>query len=139
MAKTGGVVDTMADYIAVRLDETYYYSIAAEDKPYITKIYGVYVYDPNEQTYCGELQPSYWLERVYDTIEFSDTLLALVESEQDLIIDRLSERYENCTEDTSMYMHCRTVDGLDSTNKKEYVDFETLEDMVEYIRGNCPF
>lgn len=119
------------DAMAIYLDETRHYNIAAEDRPFIEKIIGVYVLDTNEHTYCCEITPSHWCEHVYDSVVTTyDT--------PDDVRDRLDEQYAHCGSD-GMYLHVSSVDRLPTDQKRTYGVCEDLDEAREYFQGNCPF
>lgn len=122
----------MNGFKAVALDVTADYNIDPNDRPYITKILDVFVFDSGEHTYCCEGTPSYWLEPLYTTIHFA-------ENTPDDIRDRLDDKY--CHEATDgCYVHVSQVAAMsDQVNLPARVLAETLEDAREYWQGNCPF
>lgn len=119
---------TQSDFHAVALDETRYCRIDAADAPYIDRIFGVYVYDAAEYTYCCELMPSHWLEPVYTTVHCKpDT--------PDDIREALQEKYAHCGMD-GYYMHVRSVP---TTERVRYGKADSIDDVREYYQGNCPW
>ena len=100
MAKSKKVSDS--DFYAVAFDETKDYNIDPSDKRYIKAIFGVYIFDKNSHTYAAELTPSYWLEPVYTTIDFTDSDLEMR--------DHLDQKYAHEGME-GMYVHVHTLDA----------------------------
>jgi hypothetical protein len=100
------------DFRVIGIDETRHYNIPEEDRPYIDKILGVYLYDKNEVTRLCEFTPSYFLRHLYDTIVLTE------EGHSDSWLgDRLEQAYCYCESD-DIYMHCSDVDLLETQVKK---------------------
>lgn len=97
------------DARVVALDETRYYSIDEQDKPYIKEIRAMYMYDKNEVTHCCELTPSYWLVHLYNQVITTDDGGELPEEHK----GRLYEKYEHEPSD-DIYVHCRVVDSIEN-------------------------
>ncbi len=115
---------------AISLNETRWYNLKEEDKPFIKEIRATYAYNPNSCTHLCELTPSYDLRYLH-------TYLVWNEEPSDSKKEELEERYAHCgNEDT--YMHCSTVKSLDCP-KKECGEFEDMEEACEYLQGNWPF
>lgn len=116
---------------AVALDVTRHYNLAEEDKPLITRILDVFIYNPGERHHACEITPSYWLEHVYTTVE-----TAVDTSDEDR--ERLDLKYAHePTEDC--YMHISDVEKVPEDRRKDLGEFESLEEAREYAQGNCPF
>lgn len=92
------------DAYVVAFDETGNYRIAEKHRPFIQSIRGVYLFNRNEETYCCELTPSYFLIHLYDEVIFEGEV-----SEE--LRDEISQKYEHCGGD-DIYVHCRTIDSL---------------------------
>ena len=101
------------DIRVVSLDETREYQIDEQDKPYIEKIMGIYMYDKLQHTFCCELRPSYWLVHLYDQVILSAFGNELVSDEA----DKIYEKYENCG-GTDNYYHVSSIDHIED----EYAD-----------------
>ena len=113
------------EWHCVAFDDTRYFDIEEEDKPYIEKILTVYFFDSNEYTYCCELTPSYYL-RFLNHVAYCNSDIP------EDVRDRINERYEliQC-EDAYMYVSV--------VSRKETIVFdgEATEDEVrEYWQGN---
>lgn len=138
------------DARCVLFDETDYYGIDDEDKPFIGSINGIYLYDKNERTHCCEWTPSYWLIHLYDVIDFKG-------DPSDDKRDELSQKYEYNGGD-DIYVHCHTLDETEKRQKKKrkcrrtlieigktgvnYADVdhdEQMDSLREHYCGNCPF
>lgn len=112
---------------AVSMNETSYYSIREEDKPFIKEIHSVYIYNPESATYLCELTPSFELLYLYTYIVGTDKMI-------DDMRDLLTERY--CYEPTDdTYMHCSSIRAM---KPKECGEFETMEEAREHLQGNWP-
>jgi hypothetical protein len=113
---------------AVALNETSYYNIKSEDKPYIEKICGVYAYNSEEYTYCCELTPSYHLRYLYSYLVASREI-------DRYLYDALHDKY--CFEGgDDMYLHCRSVKT--NSTVKECGEYEDMDAACEHLQGNCP-
>ena len=123
----------MPKFIAVCLDETSSYNFDPEDVPFIDKMLGAYVYDPEERTHLCEFTPSYWLERLYCT--------ALLKADvSDEVKGRIYDRYElNSNSEAGIYMHCSDIERLSAEDKHDAGEFEDLEEARDYLSSNCPF
>ena len=135
------------DIRIIGLNETDQFNIAEENISYIKSVYSVYMYDANEQTYCCELQSSYYLIHLYDYVEFNDN------TPQDKQ-DELSDFYTTENNDdllyggTNQYVHCHTIDRLikqklckvycwDKSEDCIPSDYEyMMEDLREYFSCN---
>ena len=114
---------------AISLNETQYYNIKDEDKPYIKEIRSTYVYNPESCTHLCELTPSYDLRYLHTYIIWDN-------EPNDDMRDELDGRYcYEYGEDT--YMHCYAVERL-TCPKKECGEFEDMESACEYLQGNWP-
>ena len=119
---------------AISLNETRWYNLKDEDKPYIKEIRATYAYNPNEGVHLCELTPSYDLRYLHTHIVFTELGMLL----DDLRRDLLDERYcHEGNEDT--YMHCHVVRDLKNPPPKECGEFEDMEEACEYLNGNWPF
>ena len=125
------------DIVAVWMDETRFYNLAAEDAPFIERIIGVYILDRSERTYCCEVTPSYLLHHVYDVV-------TTYEETPDEVRERLWEEYAlNGGDD--IYVHCSVINAL-PPERIYYVwgdgandDNDAMESAREHIQGNPPF
>lgn len=119
---------------ALTRDETRYYTIRPEDKPYIQKICGVYAYNPESSTHLCELTPSYDLRYLHTYIVWEG------DPSEDKRAE-LDERY--CYEGgDDTYMHCADVRQFAKNHPdlhKECGEFDTIEDACEHLNGNWPF
>jgi hypothetical protein len=97
----------------IAVNQTEFYQIKEQDKPFIRAIRAVYLYDRNEVTHLCEFTPSYFLIHLYDEV-----ILTNAGADQDAFRqDEIFQRYEYCgSEDT--YMHCHDVDQLARSGKR---------------------
>jgi hypothetical protein len=127
--------DCRPDWRAIAFDETRYWNLREEDRPYVARILGVYFYDAREYTYCCELTPSYYLRFLGHEVVTTDDAN---DDDREALWERYaSEPGEDC------YMHVRDVTALPSVpylRPGETVDDDDLtEDAVrEYWQGNSP-
>lgn len=113
---------------AVAIDETAYYSISEEDKPFIVKIWSVYIYNADERTFCCEATPSFFMEYLYSYVEYQGEA-----SEEDH--ERLTVKY--CYEPTEdCYMHCWRVKGM--TEQKDCGKYADMKEAREDLQSNWP-
>ena len=119
---------TMPKFKAVKVNETQHWNEEFRKKFGITKIFGVYVFNPNEATNCCELTPSYELNFVHSDAECDDELSDEMREE---MFDKIMEG-DIHTEPVT-YMHCRDIDRMKTIDIGE---FETIEDAIEYCQGN---
>lgn len=115
------------DWRAVAVDETAHYQIDEEDRPFVEKILGVYLYDATERTFCCELTPSYYLRHVYDEV-----IVPLGTPDEDR--NRVQEKYaylggEDC------YVWCSRVSQFAT---KQFGDGE-FDEVVQEVQGNPPW
>ena len=127
------------DAYVVSLDETNNYNLDPRESGYIQSIKGVYLYDWNEQTYCCEFAPSYWMYYLYNEVVFNEKGEKLSDEEKSAIYDI----YENCNSN-DIYVHCHTIDKIKkqhhygSTGVK-YSDSGydiQIEGLLEHFRAN---
>jgi len=128
------------DWYCVALDETQYWNLADDDKPYVEKMLGVYIYDRASYTYCCELTPSYLLCHV--------TNVAVCKADTpDDARERINAAYECGGDGEDFYMHVRTVEGIPDEQKHHYGNVEDWQDekdrgeaiVREYYQGNPHF
>lgn len=108
----------------VRIDETDMWSEEIQKRA--SKLTGVYIYNNDEQTYCCELTPSFWLEFIHTEPK------NYPEDEQDR--EQLLDELETTDSDISHYRHVRDVERL---NPKIFGDFENMDEAREYAQSNC--
>jgi len=119
------------EFWAVGLDVTDHFQIEDEDKPFISRIIDVFIYDKTEHTHCCELIPSYWLV-------YLNTFVLFEGEAPDEVHERVVERYCHVpTEDC--YIHISDVDKLKDWHVKFHGEAENLEEAREYWSGNPPF
>lgn len=131
------------DAWCIALDETANYYIKPEHRPLVRKILGVYLFDRNVQTHCGELTPSYYLIHLYDQVIAEDDA---TESQR----EELYASYE-AEQAQDRYMHCARVERIMSAHPERVhhygdtgVSFDdtSREDQMESLRehfvGNWP-
>lgn len=132
------------DWYCVAIDETAHWNLDDEDRPYIEKMMGLYIYDRNEHTYCCELTPSYYLRFIGGSIWYTDAVT-------DEIKDRISDKYaDSLYSGDDCYMWVAHVEAMAEEYKDHYGEFNEesyaeltpveMEDAVrEYYNGNSPF
>lgn len=112
----------------VAINDTHYWNLKEEDKPYIEKMLSVYYFDKNEITYCCEITPSYFLCGLYNTAVCKlDT--------PEAVRERIYDRYEGEPCD-DCYVHCSVADRMES---KPYGEDEDEDVVREYWQGNHPY
>jgi hypothetical protein len=124
---------------AVQIDETSDWTLIGEGYEKVEKIYGIYLYDLNEQTYCCEMTPSRYLYYI-------ETIVVFKEEVSDEIRDGIQDDINEVVALNDIrghYMHCRYADALEGrTFDPETVSFDDVsyEDQVEawleYARCN---
>jgi hypothetical protein len=135
----------------IALDETEFYHLPDEHKPYIKAIRGVYLYDANSHAYCCELTPSYWLIHLYNSVLLTEEGLALDDDARGEIYDE----YEYDTGGDDCYMHVATIDRLEKAANAGLGDYyaygatevsyedsdydEQIEGLREHFCCNPPF
>ena len=124
----------------IAINETEYYNLPEEHKPYIQAIHGVYLYDANQQVHCCDLAASYYLIFLYNLV------ILTKEGER---LDKVWDEY-NCPGENT-YMYCRTVKKLAKATADYMVyggtgisydesDYdEQIADLVETFSCNLPF
>lgn len=125
---------TPIDAYVVAFDETDHYQIDDEDRPYIERIVGVYLFDRNQRTHCCELTPSYWLIHLYDEVRL--TPLGM-DCDDEYRLDEIYQKYEYNGGD-DIYVHCHSVERIIAKADAKpftvyhYGDTEVDEDDVDY-------
>jgi hypothetical protein len=123
---------------AVSLNQTRYFNIRDEDKPYIKEIRATYCYDPELGVHLCELTPSHELRYLHTYIVWEDDDIL----DHDDLRDSLEERY--CHEgDDDTYMHVSDVRQF-AKDHPEYhkvydCEYESIEEACEQLNGNWPF
>ncbi len=124
---------------ALSRNETSYYNIREEDKPYIKEIRTVYAYDPELGVHLCELTPSHELRYLHTYIVFTEELDKAKFSDD--LRDELDVRY--CHEDSEdIYMHVSDVRHFASQHPeyhKECGEFDDMDAACEHLNGNWPF
>lgn len=117
----------------VALEETEFFS--PEIKSKVGKIFTVYMYNPDEETHCCEVTPSYFCIPIDITIGYPDELYdSLSDEQREELMDVLEESV-NGSEGT--YIHVKDIDRIDSKYKFESKnDFEDEEEALDYYRSN---
>jgi hypothetical protein len=117
------------DIRLVAIDETSYWRDDIAQAA--GQLWGVYVYDAHDRTYCCELTPSRLLVRVYTA-----TRESVSEDVYDLILEG------NCESDSHFYMHVSAVEKLIEIGRWEHDPDESSKDNLESARewwqGNPP-
>lgn len=122
-------------WIEIRIDETRHWdwhtlnAILGKEG----KVYGVYIYNEMEHTYCCETRPSCWLRHVYD---FSSVMLP----------EKMMGEFDHHSnvDSNDHYFHTTDIDALPDSDKFELGIFgslgdasEEIEEQVrEHIQGN---
>jgi hypothetical protein len=128
------------EYWAIQFDETRYYNIGPKDKPYIKRIFCVYVFNRHEATHLAEITPSYFLMYVNSWIDYKKNM-----DKHEEIRDEIEERFLYSAENEDTYMHCSSVDAYCKKHPKNCRKlggperFESLEDAREHVQGNWQF
>jgi len=140
----------MHDFRVIGKNETDHYNIREQDKPYIKRILGVYMYDNNRHIHVCSLTPSVELRHLYNTVELND--MEISDEKRD---DLLSE-YEHQDSEEFVYLDVYVLESHRSRNADLHciygehnnvpaiADFDTeeewyqaLEESVhEYLRCN---
>jgi hypothetical protein len=141
------------DAWAIALDETGFYNLDPTDAVHIKRIFGVYLFDRNQQTHLCELTPSYYLVYLYTSIEFADET-------DDNVREELDEKYAHEATDDGDYIHCHEAERIlgdakpytsyhygDVAEHDQEDDIEDLDErhdaelehIREYLCCNCPF
>jgi hypothetical protein len=117
----------------ISLNETSYFRIAEEDKPYIKEIRSIYAYNPESCTHLCELTPSYELI-------FLHTYIVWRGEPNEHKCGELDEAY--CYEGgCDTYRHVSDVRSFVKNNPtmaKECGEFEDMDAACEYLNGNWP-
>lgn len=117
-----------SDWWCVKIDETRHWNIAEEDKPFIARISGVYVYARNSHTHLCEMTPSYWLCFVTYVIDYFDGVEVSDEKS-----DQINQDYALQFSDDA-YMHCHDVDQIGGQH--HYGEVADAEDMTHEQQEN---
>jgi len=120
---------------AISRNETSYFNIKEEDKPYIKEIRSTYCYDPELGVHLCELTPSHELRFLHTYIVCEG------EPSEDKRAE-LEERY--CHEGSEdIYMHVSDVRQF-AKDHSEYhkvytCEYDDMEEACEQLNGNWPF
>lgn len=135
------LIDQPMHLMLVTLDETQYWSESITERA--GRVYGTYLVDLNERTFCCEITPSYCLEPLY-----SSALLSLEEEDQDQkLYDEITEGHDACDNDPR-YFHCRVIDTLPASQKYDLGTAwisadesreDAMQELVSYYRSNVLF
>lgn len=135
----GSPTDLPIDAMAVRLNETRYWNLQDEDKPFVRKMWGVYVLDRNVRTFLCEATPSYGLSHLYDYAELD------IDTPEE-VRERIDERYDLglSNMESDCYVHAHEIERLPSEDKILWsadgtAPPETADEVREYWQGNFPF
>lgn len=102
------------------IDETWILTQGA--KAQVGQYLGLYIFTPEEPTYCCEVRPSYWMEAVgFET--------------QHAASDELWGELNSYLYDSSHYRHCADVN---CRNPRLLGCFEDLHEAREYANSNPP-
>lgn len=122
-------------WVEIRIDETRYWdwhilnTILGKEG----KVYGVYIYNKFEHTYCCEARPSYLLRHIYD---YPSVILP----------EEVIDEFDHCAGigSNDHYVHVAGVEAMNANNKCDLGIFgclgetsEEIEEQVrEHVRGN---
>lgn len=107
-------------YKAIAIDQTEYWVESFRKEA--GKIYQVCVFNSNEVTHCCDIRPSYYLIPLYSYCEND-------------ISDELDEEILENDSLEPFYMYCGSVDTYKAI---DCGDFESEEEAIDYLKGNCP-
>lgn len=111
-------------FYSVRIDETETFKGWLEKYTFWGKIYGVYIYDANEVTYCCNMTPSYCLYPVGYALEWDGMDLEEMAAKSGIPYDELDYLENTIDEDEIVsYYHCGSIDRLSETEKVLQVDY----------------
>ena len=118
----------------VRLDETEHYTPKFfEDHPLVAKVFGTYIFDRTERTFCCEATPSYFLRYLRSDPEWTEDPDEEERGSADITLIEAEE-------DSDHYRHCRDVERYIADHKDQsYVDtfeYETMDEAIEEHQGN---
>ncbi len=123
------------DYKIVAIDETKYWNLP--EYPEIKSIWTCYLTDFNEETFCCELTPSYWLEPVSYFLEYTEefneklyntpALSESIENKRDEIEDIVMSNFDM----SGIYIHCHEVKN---TKFMKIVDYKLPEETLQAIK-----
>jgi len=119
----------MYDFRVVGKNETEFYNIREQDKPYIKRILGVYMYDNNRHIHVCSVTPCLELRHLYNTVELNDMEIS------DELKDDLYSEYEH--QDSEMY-HYVDVNVMDRSRVNHpdlhciYGEHNNLPDISDY-------
>ena len=115
---------------AVAIEETSHFQIEKEDLPYIEKITSIYFYQEGVATYLCSFQPMSLLHYAY-------TSAWCKVGTPDDVRERINERYELCGGDDD-YFDFHDIKSLpDQYDLGELDEDQTVEDLREFLMGNC--
>lgn len=120
---------------AISRNETSYFNIREEDKPYIKEIRSTYCYDPELGVHLCELTPSHELRFLHTYIVWEGEPSEEQRSE-------LEERY--CHEGSEdIYMHVSDVRQFAKDHPEHHkvyeCEYDDMEEACEQLNGNWPF
>lgn len=123
-----------------KTDDTQYWSSEIVKK--VGKIYSVYLYNPEQYTYCCELTPSYELNFAGITISGNETFDKLDEFECEELFETLRDAVRDC--DDVAYYHVSFIENLPTLSDETEIktgkillgDFEDLDEALEYVHAN---
>ncbi len=96
-------------------------------------IYGVYVYDFREETFCCELTPSYYLYLV----EYFPEITPEEDEEREQLLNKLGE--VAASDDYNMYVHCSVIDRIPLEESSSQLVYETKHQiLVDYQSPDDP-
>lgn len=96
------------DARVIAMDETEWYVLKPEHAKYVSKVYGVYLYDKNSHTHICSMTPSYWLIHLYNIVVLSAEGERLGQDARDAVKE--AYEYEQTEDD---YFDCGRIDALE--------------------------
>lgn len=117
-------------FYSIRIDETEYFKDWLKKYSFNGKIYGIYIYDANEQTYCCEMTPSYCLYPVGYHLEWDEMTIEEMAAKSGIPEDEIDD-LENSIDGDVTYIHCGSIDRLPETEKVLKCDYNLYPDEWE--------
>jgi hypothetical protein len=108
----------------VRLDETAVWSFPEDLRPYIKRVWSVYLFDRSQAVHLCEITPSYWLAPLYQYAEFNDP------PPSDEVRERINDLIDS-TEHDDVYYHCHFLEGLIEKGDETRIVYRGRRDLAE--------
>lgn len=132
---------------AIAIDETDNYTIDPEDRPYVRRIYGTYLYDSNARTFACSATPQYFLIHLGDYIELSRAGRRLPLMRQEKLVETYEylggeDGYWRCDEIETLFRNGRRTKRSRRLQRVTVVEDETydgtMDALREHYRANPP-